>query len=428
MQAIYLVSIKIYGLFLWLLSPFHAKARKWVSGRRNLLHRIAREVDPDRGCIWFHFASLGEFEQGRPVLEALRARRTDKPFLVTFYSPSGYEIRKNTPLADHVYYLPADTPRNARRFVELVNPEFAVFTKYEYWPCYFQALHRRNIPLYLISAIFRPGQVFFRWYGGLFRKALRCVTFFFTQNEESLRLLAPLGHTNAVLAGDTRFDRVVTLPRTSKELPGIADFAAGHPVLIAGSTWPADEVLLAGLRRRYPDWKFILAPHEIHEEHIHSIEKLFPDSQRYSNMNEGADRPSTTGNQVTGHASPAVDHRLPTTLTLIIDNIGMLSALYGYGHVAYIGGGFGKGIHNTLEAATYGIPVIFGPNYRKFQEAKDLIAEGGGFTVADADGLATVFNELQTEERRLMAGQRSGTYVACKAGATAIIMAKIAPV
>jgi len=410
MWVLYLVGIKIYGLLISILSPFNDKAKKWVRGRRGLLRRIARDVSTDTQSIWFHFASLGEFEQGRPVLEAIRSRLPDTPIVITFYSPSGYEIRKNTPLADHVFYLPEDTPANAKALIRLINPSLAIFTKYEFWPFYFRALASQDIPLYLISAIFRPDQLFFKPYGGFFRKTLRCVTHFFTQNKDSLVLLAQLGFTNASLTGDTRFDRVVALPQTRKHIPQIESFAKESPLLVAGSTWPADEELLSHLHRRFPDWKIIIAPHEIHEEHLRSIEKLFPDAIRFSKHSQSAD-----------HPLPIAGHRLPPTV-LIIDNIGMLSSLYAYGQIAYIGGGFGVGIHNTLEAAAYGIPVIFGSNYQKFQEAKDLLTNGGGFSVRDADELIAVFENLLIDSLRKHAGQIAGRYVQEHAGATAIIL------
>ncbi len=411
MWALYLAGIKIYGLLISILSPFNDKAKKWVRGRRGLLAQIAGEVDANAQHIWFHFASLGEFEQGRPVLEAIRSHRPDIPLVITFYSPSGYEIRKNTPLADHVYYLPEDTPANASAFIRLINPCLAVFTKYEYWPFYFRALASHCTPLYLISAIFRPSQIFFKAYGGFFRKTLDCVTHFFTQNEDSLGLLARLGFTNASLAGDTRFDRVVALPQTRKHIPEVESFAKGAPVLVAGSTWPADEELLSRLHTRFPDWKIIIAPHEIHEEHLRSIEKLFPDAIRFSKSSQS----------VTGQRSRNPDHPSSTNI-LIIDNIGMLSSLYGYGQIAYIGGGFGVGIHNTLEAAAYGIPVIFGPNYQKFQEAKDLLTHGGGFSIGNTDELITAFENLLSGSSRERAGQIAGRYVQEHAGATVIIL------
>ncbi len=405
MWIIYLAGIKIYGLIISILSPFNDKAKKWVRGRRGLLAHIAREVEPRKRSIWFHFASLGEFEQGRPVLEAVRSHWPETPVVVTFYSPSGYEIRKNTPLADHVFYLPQDTPANAKAFIRLINPTLTVFTKYEYWPFYFRELAAQRVPLYLISAIFRPNQLFFKPYGGFFKKTLQQVTHFFTQNEASLLLLARLGIRQATLAGDTRFDRVVTLPESHKQIPAIEAFADHSPVLIAGSTWPADEELLSRLHDRFPSWKIVIAPHEIHEDHLRSIEALFSDAIRFSRIQEA-------GVNVPNH----------TSHVLLIDNIGMLSSLYAYGQIAYIGGGFGVGIHNTLEAAAYGIPVIFGPNYHKFQEANDLLTNGGGFCVHNADELVTVFENLNMGVEREKAGQQAGHYVREKAGATEIIL------
>ena len=405
MWILYLAGIKIYGLLISILSPFNDKAKKWVRGRRGLLAQIAREVDPKTRPIWFHFASLGEFEQGRPVLEAIRLQRPGIPVVITFYSPSGYEIRKNTPLAEHVFYLPEDTPANAKAFIRLIHPSLAIFTKYEYWPFYFRTLAAQGIPLYVISAIFRPNQIFFKAYGGFFRKTLSHVTHFFTQNKDSLDLLARLGFTNATLAGDTRFDRVVALPQNRKHLPEIESFIADSPVLVAGSTWPADEERLSQLHPAFPEWKMIIAPHEIHEAHLRAIEQQFPASIRFSKLSPSvAPSGSLTEN------------------VLIIDNIGMLSSLYGYGQIAYIGGGFGVGIHNTLEAATYGVPVIFGPHYQKFQEAKDLLVKGGGFSIGSTEELRLVFKRLTTGSSREAAGKIAGRYVQEQAGATAVIL------
>ncbi|MBK1441239.1 3-deoxy-D-manno-octulosonic acid transferase [Parapedobacter sp. ISTM3] len=407
MRVIYFFGIKIYGLLIWILSPFNDKAKKWVHGRKGLLAQVAEEADGHKGCVWFHFASLGEFEQGRPVLEAIKIHWPDKPVVVTFYSPSGYEIRKDTPLAANVFYLPEDTPRNAAAFIRLINPEIAIFTKYEYWHFYFRTLAANKVPLFLISTIFRPDQVFFKWYGGFFRQTLGYVTHFFTQNEESCVLLNSLGFTNVELAGDTRFDRVIMLPETRNPIPEIEAFADGNPVLVAGSTWPQDEHLLADLHNRFPSWKIIIAPHEIHEDHLSTIEKLFPQAIRFSNNSQ-----STTGSPSLTTGSP------PPANVLIIDSIGMLSSLYAYGSIAYIGGGFGAGIHNTLEAATYGIPVIFGPKYHKFQEAKDLVAKGAGFSVEDATELATIFGQMTSRQNREQAGNIARQYVLAHAGAT----------
>ena len=404
MRLLYSIGIFLYGLLLRILAPFHAKAHLMVNGRKDWYLRMKQSVDPGQKHIWFHFASLGEFEQGRPVLEAVKNNYLDHKIIVTFYSPSGYEIRKNTNLADHVFYLPYDTARNAQLFLDLINPAFAVFTKYEYWYYYFEGLQRRAIPLFLISAIFRPEQIFFQAYGTFFRKILGFVTYFFVQNEESVRLLKEYGIRNAGLAGDTRFDRVIDLPRLRKEIPSITDFVGTSPVLVAGSTWPEDEKLLKELFQRSGEHKLILAPHEINAAHISSILDLWPTALRFSKMAE--------------YDTIA----LCEAKVLIIDHIGLLSSLYAYGQVAYIGGGFGVGIHNTLEAATYGMPVLFGPNFKKFQEAKDLIEQGGGFSFADIKGLMDAFERLQDQSKRVEAAKSARQYVQQKAGATPIIM------
>lgn len=404
MRLLYSIGIFLYGLLLRILAPFHAKARLMVTGRKDWYLRMKQSVDSSQKHIWFHFASLGEFEQGRPVLEAVKNNYLDHKIIVTFYSPSGYEIRKNTNLADHVFYLPYDTAQNARLFLDLINPSFTVFTKYEYWYYYFEGLHSRSIPLFLVSAIFRPEQIFFQAYGTFFLKILGFVTYFFVQNEESVRLLKEFGIRNAGLAGDTRFDRVIDLPKVRKEIPLIAAFVETAHVLVAGSTWPEDEKLLKELLQRFREYKLILAPHEINEGHIVSILNLWPAALRFSKMTE-YDRATLTEAKV-----------------LIIDNIGLLSSLYGYGQLAYIGGGFGVGIHNTLEAATYGMPVLFGSNFKKFQEAKDLIEQGGGFSFADSKGLMDVFERLQDQSKRVEAAKSARQYVQQKAGATPIIM------
>lgn len=437
MWLIYRIGIWIYGRLVRILSLFNDKAKKWAVGRRGVLARVTSDVDASKGSIWFHFASLGEFEQGRPVLEALKLHRPNRNIVITFYSPSGYEIRKNTPLADHVYYLPEDTPRNAKAFIRLINPVIAVFTKYEYWPYYFRTLATAGVPLYVISAIFRPNQVFFKWHGGLFRQTLRRVTHFFTQNEQSRTLLAGLGLTNTTLAGDTRFDRVVSLPETRKAVVAVAAFATEASVLVAGSTWPADETLLAQLHQKFPDWKIIIAPHEIHEEHLLAIERLFPYTVRFSALNAQIDQSKIeTAEGSIDAIKSKHDINNPKSHVyrqagrayrqagkiLLVDNMGMLSSLYGYGHAAYIGGGFGAGIHNTLEAAAYGIPVIFGPNYQKFQEAKGLISVGGGISFGDMDGLIKAMDTLTDEKARQHAGVIAGRYVQEHAGATDIIV------
>ena len=368
MLLIYNIGINLYFCAIYVASFFNKKAKLWLTGRNNVIYKKFEK------SLWFHFASLGEFEQGRPLLEQVRKNQPEIKIVVTFFSPSGYEIRKNTPLADAVYYLPLDTAANAREFIEAINPEAAIFTKYEYWYHYFNELHKNEIPLYVISGIFRPGQVFFKWYGSLHRKMLGFVTYFFVQDSASKELLQTLGISNVEVSGDTRFDRVWANAQHPTELPAINQFKNDHKLFIAGSTWPDDEALVATLVKDYADWKFIFAPHEIGEDKIEKLIGLLPLNSviRYSQIE---------GNQLS----------LNNYQTLIIDNIGMLSSLYQYADVAFIGGGFGAGIHNTLEAAAFGLPVIFGPNYDKFKEAKDLISIKGGYSINDEPELkATV--------------------------------------
>jgi len=400
MLLIYNIALYIYYYAVSAASLFNEKAKLWVAGRENISYKKYDE------SIWFHFASLGEFEQGRPVLEYYREKHPEKKIVITFFSPSGYEIRKNTPLADAVYYLPLDTARNAREFIDAIQPVMAVFTKYEYWYHCFNELNKRNIRLYIISGIFRPEQVFFRWYGGLHRKMLSFVTYFFVQDERSVELLKTLRISNAMISGDTRFDRVWANAQHPKELAPINEFKNNHKLFIAGSTWPDDEALAATLVRDYTDWKFIFAPHEISEEKISKLINLLPDNSsiRYSHLQ-------------TGHL-PLTNYQ-----SLIIDNIGMLSSLYQYGDMAYIGGGFGVGIHNTLEAAAFGLPVIFGPNYSKFKEAKDLITIQGGFSISnEAELKSTVAFLLENGERYKSTCQKVKAYVQKHTGATATIV------
>ncbi len=404
MRLLYDLGIRMYGLLVRMLAPFYPKAKQWADGRKGILQHINQTVAAGQKYIWFHFASLGEFEQGRSVMEQIKKNFPHEKIVVTFFSPSGYEIRKNTPLADYVFYLPEDTPANVRRFLDILDPKLAIFTKYEYWYHYFNELHKRNIPLLMISAIFREEQLFFKPYGGFYRSILKKVSFFFTQNLDSVHMLKWIGITRAGLAGDTRFDRVVELPRQHKTRPEITTFVNGRPILVAGSTWLPDEEKLQVLKELYPQWKFILAPHEIDEGHLLQISKLFSSSIRFSEL-----ATSTT-------------ETIQGAQVLIIDNIGMLSSLYYYGDIAYIGGGFGVGIHNTLEAAAYGIPVIFGPKYEKFQEAVDLLVFGAGFSIGNKEELQKVFAHLMDTEKRKTAGEAAKKYVQQRSGATQIIM------
>ncbi|MBE7177865.1 MAG: 3-deoxy-D-manno-octulosonic acid transferase [Mucilaginibacter polytrichastri] len=399
MVLLYNTALFIYLQAAKLLALRSKKARLWVHGQRQRVPELDRS-------LWFHFASLGEFEQGRSVLVAARQQYAGVPVLVTFFSPSGYEVRKNTPLADHVLYLPLDSAKNARRFIAAVKPVAAFFTKYEYWYHYYTTLKEQRIPLYLFSAIYRPGQPFFRWYGGLHREMLRCITRIFVQNEESQILLGEIGITNVIVSGDTRFDRVRENAAQVKQLPEIEIFRGENSLLIGGSTWPKDEELLFSLLKipQAEGWRMVIAPHETDKARIDTLmEKAGPAAIPYSTWVQDPQRE---------HA-----YRI-----LVIDNIGMLSSLYQYGRIALIGGGFGAGIHNTLEAAAFGLPVIFGPNYHKFQEAKDLIATGAGFCVTDDAVFTRIFSALQNEATLQAASAKAREYVGDHSGATDIII------
>ncbi|WP_316746633.1 3-deoxy-D-manno-octulosonic acid transferase [Pedobacter gandavensis] len=406
MLWLYNIGISFYGLVVGVFSLFNEKAKLFIRGRSQLFHQIENTLDPAKTNIWFHFASLGEFEQGRPVLEKIKEQYPAKTIVITFFSPSGYEIRKNYALAAGVFYLPLDTASNARKFIAAIKPEIAIFTKYEFWYHYFNVLNQQNIPLYIISGIFRPDQLFFKWYGSFHRKILSFVTHFFVQNQQSVDLLKTIQLENVSLSGDTRFDRVAENAASPKTIPEVADFCGSNPVFIAGSSWPADERLIAGLVAQHPDWKFIIAPHETDAQHIEEIKKLLPTALTHSSLL----KEQHTDLLKTQHSEAQ---------TLIIDNIGMLSSLYQYGTIAYIGGGFGVGIHNTLEAAAFGIPVIFGPKYAKFQEAKDLIELGAAISIETESDLSTAFLKFQ---KNAAAGKIAQKYVADKTGSTRQIL------
>lgn len=406
MRVLYTIGIWLYEVGVRVAALCgHEKARQMVDGWKRLPDELSK-LSHERHTVWFHAASLGEFEQARPVLEEYRRRHPDHQVLVTFFSPSGYEIRKNYALADAICYLPMDTPRNARRFILAADPDTVFFVKYEFWYNYLNAIKDWGAKTYIFSAIFRPDQYFFKWYGGWFRKQLRnCFTHLFVQNEASLALLKSIGIENCSIAGDTRFDRVHQIAEAAEPDAIVEKFLDGYDgkVLVAGSTWPPDEQLLARLRGRkewFPE-RIVIAPHQIHEEHLLGIEALFPDSIRYSQLGHSA-------TQLLSHPS-----------TLIIDNIGLLSKLYRYADVAYIGGGFGVGIHNILEAVTFGKPVLFGPNYHKFKEAKDIIALGGGWSHADINSLkANLTPLLNDREAYCKASQACIDYMQQNLGST----------
>lgn len=441
---LYNLIVYLGQFFLLLASPFSAKIRAWRDGRKDLLRHVEGKMDSSKKHVWFHFASLGEFEQGRSVLEAFKKKYPEKPLVATFFSPSGYNVRKNYSEVDHVFYLPADTPANARRFVRAVNPELVFFVKYEFWHNHFKEIKRHGSQLYLISAIFRPDQFFFKWYGRANRKTLRMVDHYFVQNQESAQLLQGIGIHQISLTGDTRFDRVVGLSAKERNLQIVAQFVRGSKVVVAGSTWRPDEELLLSLLQIYPEWKIIIAPHQITPQRIKEIATHFADHILYSVWN-GYSRPieglqkvydmgkdqemGTTGSEKFDEASfkisgSDIDEQLTERMpkVLIIDNIGMLSSIYGYADVAYIGGGFGEGIHNVLEAATYGVPVLFGPNYQKFQEAKDLIQAKAAFSVENIHDVVNVFDHLQNNDERNEIGKRAYGYVQQHAGATEKIL------
>ncbi len=397
-QLIYNQAIALYSAAIALASPFHPKAALLLKGRRSTFPYLQKQVQPGKSYFWFHAASLGEFEQGRPVMEALKERHPEARILLTFFSPSGYEIRKNYSGADLICYLPADTSTNAHRLFELVPVKAAVFIKYEFWANYLTELNRRNIPTYSIAAIFRKEQLFFKSYGSWYRSLLQRFRTIFVQDEASLQLLQEVKITNAVKAGDTRFDRVKAITATARSFPQLEEFIGNcTKILIAGSTWPQDEELLARYLREHPDSKLILVPHEIHESHLAGIARLLPESRRFTQLKEG----EFAGNNC-----------------IVIDTIGMLSSVYQYATIAYIGGGFDVGIHNTLEAAVWKVPVVFGPNYLKFREARELIAVGGGFSISGYEELRNCFNELSPT----ISGSKAGDYVLANTGATTIII------
>ena len=404
---IYTFIIHIYSLIIELIAPFHRKARMMRLGQWKTNSTLREKIDRNARYIWFHASSLGEFEQGRPLIEELKRQYPDKKIALTFFSPSGYEVRKNYPLADLVCYLPFDLPHNVCRFLDLLRPSIAIFIKYEFWGNYLRELRRRQIPTYIISAIFRPDQIFFRPYGGLFRRMLRTYAHLYVQNETSRELLAGIGIHNVSVVGDTRFDRVVDIRRQAKKLPIAEAFSAGRQVLIAGSSWPKDEDIFIDYFNRHPELRLIIAPHEIHESHITEIlGKLKRPTVRYTQTDEA---------------------EAATADCLIVDCFGLLSSIYQYGQMAYIGGGFGVGIHNVPEAAVYGIPVVFGPNYRKFQEAKDLIANQGAFSISTPDEFEKLMQHFENEEEyRRQCGENAATYIYSHTGATETILAGIA--
>jgi 3-deoxy-D-manno-octulosonic-acid transferase len=400
MVVIYFLVIKIYGFSIWMASFFNKKAATWIEGRKNLFEHISQTLHNENAQrLWFHCASLGEFEQGKPVIEAVKIAYPQFKIVLTFFSPSGYALKKNDPIADYVFYLPLDGPQNAQKFIDIVKPHAAFFVKYEFWHFYIKRLRDKKINCYYFSCNFRPTQTFFQFYGRFYKNMLQRITHIFVQNQTSLALLYKHSIPHVTVSGDTRFDRVFANSQQKKSVPIIAQFADNQKLFVAGSTWPADIKMLAHIQ--HLPVKFIIAPHEITDEHIHQIESLFTDKVvRFSKWNNDVD-----------------------VKVLIIDNMGMLSSLYAYAHITYIGGGFGAGIHNILEAAVYGCPIIIGPNYQKFNEAKALVHNNGAFVIQKADDLHAITNTLLSDsDMHQSIMHKNQQYVLQNKGATEIIM------
>ena len=410
-------------------SLFNEKVRKMWRGEREAFKILKQKVDPDARYVWFHAASLGEFEQGRPLMERIRKEHPQYKILLTFYSPSGYEVRKNYEGADIICYMPVDTRLNAIRFLRLVRPVMAFFIKYEFWSNFLHILKHRGVPTYSVSSIFREDQVFFKWYGKSYANVLRCFTRFFVQNEESKRLLESIGITDVDVVGDTRFDRVLQIKEAAKQLPICEAFRkgsasasaeisapassaealpkAGYKVFVAGSSWPPDEEIFIRFFNEHKDWRLLIAPHVIAEEHLKLILSLIKGKKvvRYT--------------QTTPEEAAGAD-------VLIIDCFGLLSSMYNYGDVAYVGGGFGVGIHNTLEAAVWNMPVIFGPNNKKFQEAQGLLKSGGGFEIHNFEEFEGLMSSMMNDEAFLKSsGVKAGAFVASLSGATDKVLSKV---
>ena len=389
-------------------SLFNKKVKKMWAGERQAVKVLKEKVDPEARYIWFHAASLGEFEQGRPLIEHLRETHPEYKILLTFFSPSGYEVRKNYEGADIICYLPLDTIRNARRFLRAVKPVMAFFIKYEFWYNYLHILQHRGVPTYSVSSIFRPDQIFFQWYGRQYGRVLKCFTHFFVQNMESKALLAKLGITDVDVVGDTRFDRVLQIKEASKQLPIVEQFTAhAQKVFVAGSSWLPDEEIFIKYFDIHKDWKLIIAPHVIGDEHLSQIFELLK------------------GRRVVRYTE-ATEENVKDAEVLIIDCFGLLSSIYHYGTVSYVGGGFGVGIHNVLEAAVWDIPVVFGPNNKHFQEAQGLMLVQGGFEIKDYQSFRDLMMHFETDAFFLQnAGENAGAFVKSRAGATAKVMENV---
>jgi 3-deoxy-D-manno-octulosonic-acid transferase len=394
MKTLYNISIHFYVIGIYISSLFNSKANQWVKGRKNIFIRLEKAINNHNNIVWFHCASLGEFEQGKPIIEAYKVKYPQHKILLTFFSPSGYEIRKNTSLADFIFYLPADTTANTKRFISIIKPIKAIFIKYEFWFNYMAELKKQNIPFYSVSAIFRDGQAFFKykWWA----KQLKNVTHFFVQDKNSAELLNSIGFNNTTISGDSRFDSVLANTQKPVRIPLIEMFSKSKPTIICGSTWSKDEILLVQYIKDHPENNYIIAPHELH--HISDLQKQ-TDALLYSKINE---------------------KNILMTNVLVIDSIGMLSNIYQYANIAYIGGGFGAGIHNILEAVAFGLPVIFGPNHQKFNEAKELINKKGAISISNYKELTSAIECLNTFDKEI-----AMNYIQENSGATTKILDSI---
>lgn len=394
MYPLYNLIIKAYGFGIALASLYNEKAFKWRSGRKGLLESI-RTKPKDKKTIWFHCASLGEFEQGRPILDAL-SELADSEIILSFFSPSGYELRRDYSKADHVYYLPLDTASNAKAFISAIDPDFVVFVKYEFWLNHLRYLREQSISTILISAVFTPNNAYQKYYGSLFKETLDGMEAIFVQDADSAERIKKISSSPVLIAGDSRVDRVSDIAKNAQALPALQDWSADHKIWVIGSNWPEDDAVLVDVIKHLPKkWKCIIAAHDVSEKNIKAMERLFPKSQRWSNFESSG------------------EERI-----LIIDRIGLLAQLYQYARIAYVGGGFGKGIHNTLEPAAYGIPVIFGPRYHKFNEARDLIQLGGAFSIERSAELSTILQGLEEEASYIQSCKAVQDYIKSSEGAS----------
>lgn len=409
---VYNAFLQLYLFGIRLAAPLNKKAAAWLQGRKTVFEHLQQTIGPNDQVVWIHCSSAGEFEQGKPVIEAIRKSYPQKKILVSFFSPSGYAVANNYPQADVVTYLPLDTKENARRFFALTKPELVIFVKYEFWYHHLSVAHAHQVPILLISAVFRKEQVFFQPYGKFYRQILFLFRQLFVQDAGSLSLLQQHGIQHASISGDTRFDRVAEIADRNSPIPFLDDFVNGQPVMVAGSTWPGDEAVLAQYLKEHQTVKLVLAPHEITPNHLEHIQSLFHDAVLYSSLQEGENAKMDV---------------LSQARVLVIDSVGLLSRLYAYATLTYVGGGFTRdGIHNILEAAVWSKPVLFGPHYQKYREGSELIAKGGAYSFATADAFKKIADDLLTNERHLQqTGLKARDYVIENTGATGRIMEAI---